>query len=172
MCSTLKTLVCDDSGGLVPGAVDEHHSLDRTAACVRVCLAHFYPLHPRLSVGREMLPQLLQRHGVRSGKHQQDLRREGCVSRAGLSSRWFCRGLAHVFRAVVQLRDAGVGVDGDVLRSQQLGLHRRALPVRLVGVLDDVDLHRQLEQQSGVLTTAELFSTHMYSPQEMTAVCD
>lgn len=53
--------------------------------------------------------------------------------------------MAHVFCALVQLRDAGVGVDGDVSWRQQLGLHRGALSVRLVGMLDDVDLHRQLK---------------------------
>lgn len=53
--------------------------------------------------------------------------------------------LSYVFSRRVELWDAGVGVDGDVLRCQQSGLHCCALSISLIGVFDDVHLHRQLK---------------------------
>lgn len=68
-----------------------------------------------------------------------------CITRGGLSPQPFDGAFAYVLCALVQLRDAGVCVDRDVLRREESGLNGRALAVCFVGVFDDVDLHRQLK---------------------------
>lgn len=52
---------------------------------------------------------------------------------------------AHRFLGLVVVRNAGKGVNGDVVGRQHGGVRRRAFPVGFFGVLDDVHLDRQLK---------------------------